>query len=413
MPFTSAGVTSLSGVSLRLDVVVLDVRHQQADGGKHAGIERHDHARHAEVAGDAAGMQRSGAAEGEQHEVAQVVAAHGGDRLDRLLHLHVDDADDAFGRLGDVQAERPGDLGLDRGARLGGIEPHAAAEEIVFAEIAEHEVAVGDGRRRRRRGRSRPAPAPRRRSAGRPASTPKRSTVAMVPPPALTVLMSSIGTARSRPSILPRLDSSGSPSLISATSQEVPPMSKVMMLADPLMRQASTPAVTPPAGPDSTVVTARRAAAANVAMPPFDCMMYFCRVRDAGAGEALVELRDIARQDRLQVGVDDGRAQPIILADLRQHLGRERDAAAGHFLEHDLAHARLVLGMQEREQQAHRDRLDVLRLELAHGFAQRRLVERRAARCRGNRPAPSPRRCRLAGTSGAGLSYMTSKIAVP
>ena len=55
-------------------------------------------------------------------------------------------------------------------------------------------------------------------------------------------------------------------------------MSKVMMLADPLMPQASTPAVTPPAGPDSTVVTARRAAAANVAMPPFDCMMYFCRV---------------------------------------------------------------------------------------------------------------------------------------
>ena len=38
------------------------------------------------------------------------------------------------------------------------------------------------------------------------------------------------------------------------------------------------PAVMPPAGPESTVVTALRAAAANVAMPPFDCMMYFCRV---------------------------------------------------------------------------------------------------------------------------------------
>ena len=69
-------------------------------------------------------------------------------------------------------------------------------------------------------------------------STPKRSTLAMVPPPALTVLMSIIGTARSRPSILPRLATEGSPSLISATSQEVPPMSKVMMFWKPVIRQA-------------------------------------------------------------------------------------------------------------------------------------------------------------------------------
>ena len=55
-------------------------------------------------------------------------------------------------------------------------------------------------------------------------------------------------------------------------------MSKVMMLWKPVVRQASAPAVTPPAGPDSTVVTARRDAAVKVAMPPFDCMMYFCRV---------------------------------------------------------------------------------------------------------------------------------------
>src|ERR1700730_13066005 len=100
----------------------------------------------------------------------------------------------------------------------------------------------------------------------------------MVPPPALTVLMSIIGTAMSRPSILPRLEKIGRPSLITATSQDVPPMSKVMMLGKPGMAQAAPHAVTPPAGPDSTVVTAVRAAAGNVDMPPFDCMMYFYRV---------------------------------------------------------------------------------------------------------------------------------------
>ena len=39
-----------------------------------------------------------------------------------------------------------------------------------------------------------------------------------------------------------------------------------------------TLAVMPPAGPESTVATAFLALAANVAMPPLDCMMYFCRV---------------------------------------------------------------------------------------------------------------------------------------
>ncbi len=195
-PATSAGVDLAQEREARGGVVVLHVGLQQPDRRIDAGIERHDHARHAEVARHAAGMQRARAAEGEQLEVAQVVAAHGGDRLDRLLHLHVDDAHDAFGRGGHVHAERPGDLVLDRLARACAVSSRMrAAEEIVLAEIAEHEIAVGDGRlsaaaavagrARHRAGRIR----------GRPRAGPRRSTRAMVPPPALTVLMSIIGTA--------------------------------------------------------------------------------------------------------------------------------------------------------------------------------------------------------------------------
>ena len=69
-----------------------------------------------------------GAAEGQQHEIAQVVAAHGRDRLDGLRHLDVDDAHDAFSRLLDAHAERLGDLALDRAPGLLGVEAHAAAE---------------------------------------------------------------------------------------------------------------------------------------------------------------------------------------------------------------------------------------------------------------------------------------------
>ena len=179
----------------------------------------------------------------------------------------------------------------------------------------------------------------------------------MVPPPALTVLMSIIGTARSRPSILPRLATIGSPSLISATSQEVPPMSKVMMLPKP-GHAAGIGARGDAAGRAGQHrghrVARGRGEGRHAAVRLHDV---FLPRRDAGLGQPAVELGDVAREDRLQIGVDDRRAQPVVLADLRHDLGGERDAAARHFLARDLAHARFVLGMQEREQQAHRERL--------------------------------------------------------
>src|ERR1700716_4038783 len=71
--------------------------------------------------------------------------AHCGDRLDRFLHLHIDDAYDSFGGVDDAQFELFGDAGPDGGNSSARIQPHLAAEEIVFAEITQHEIAVGDG----------------------------------------------------------------------------------------------------------------------------------------------------------------------------------------------------------------------------------------------------------------------------
>ena len=194
----------------------------------------------------------------------EIVTAHGGDRLDRLLHLHVDDADDAFGGVFDAPCASVFATCSSTARRAAAdVELHLAAEEIVLAEIAEHDVAIGDRGLACRRGRSTRAPAPRPRFADRLRELPKRSTRASVPPPALTVLMSIIGSAMSRPSILPRLCTEGSPSLISATSQDVPPMSKVMRFLSPVVRQVCTLAVIPPAGPESTVATAFFALAAK------------------------------------------------------------------------------------------------------------------------------------------------------
>ena len=92
-----------------------------------------------------AGVQRPRAAKGQQHEVAQVVPAHGRDRLDGFLHLDVDDARHAFRGARNVHAQRSRDLRLDRGDRRRRVELHLAAEEIVRAQIAERQIAVGDG----------------------------------------------------------------------------------------------------------------------------------------------------------------------------------------------------------------------------------------------------------------------------
>ena len=352
-----------------------------------------------------------GSAEGEQHEIAQVVPAHGGDRLDRFFHLHVDDAHNAFSRIVDGKPERACHSLLSiGGARLVAIEPHLPAEEVVFAKIAQHEVAVGDG------GRLAAAPvACRSRYCARAVRPDLERTEPVdcrdgAAPGAHRVDVEhrygeiaafDFSAARQqRLAVLDQRDVAGSSTHVEGDD-----------VAKPLMRQASAPAVTPPAGPDNTVVTARRAAAAKVAMPPFDCMTYFCRVAIPAPTRRRSSSRDIARKDRLQVGVDDRRAQSVIFADLRQHLRRQRDAAVRHFLEHDLAHARFMRGMKKREQQAHRDRI---RYSLSGARVQSRAARlRRAARStlprKSTRSFTSP--VRLGGTRGAGLSYMTSKIA--
>ena len=156
---------------LRLHIVVLDVGHDEPDGRIDPGIERHDQPGHPQVARDAGRMHRPGAPEGEQHEVAQVVAAHGRDRLDGLLHLDLDDPHDAFGGrdAGRCRAARRRSL-VTACAGPREVEAHLAAEEIVLAQMPQDQIAVRDGRQLAAAavaGRSR---AWRRRFAARPAA---------------------------------------------------------------------------------------------------------------------------------------------------------------------------------------------------------------------------------------------------
>ena len=108
----------------------------------------------------------------------------------------------------------------------------------------------------------------------------------MLPPPAPTVCRSSIGTPRARPPISVSRANGMSPSWITPTSKLVPPMSQVIRSATPRARATAAPATTPPAGPESTVSTQRRAADSAVMTPPLDFITYSGAVKPASRSPA-------------------------------------------------------------------------------------------------------------------------------
>ena len=118
---------------------------EQAHGRGDARIGRHDHFGDAEHGRDLDAVQRPGAAERDQREFARIDALLHGTRADRIGHVAVDDGEHAFGGLVLAHAERVSEC-FDRA--MGGVfvELHAAAEEIVLVEPAEHQIGVGHGR---------------------------------------------------------------------------------------------------------------------------------------------------------------------------------------------------------------------------------------------------------------------------
>jgi len=93
-------------------------------------------------------------------------------------------------------------------------------------------------------------------------------TSAIDPPPAPTLRTSSVGTLAGKyPTSVDR-EIVGSPSRMTETSVEVPPISKASNFLKPVRRAIITVEVTPPAGPERTVCTGRSEAAVALISPP-------------------------------------------------------------------------------------------------------------------------------------------------
>ena len=131
----------------------------------------------------------------------------------------------------------------------------------------------------------------------------------------------------------------------------------------------------PPAGPDSTRRTGKRAAVSRLARLPPEVIRWI-GLAEPELGHLPLEPAQVARHQRLHVGVGDGRGGALVLARLGARLARQRHAHARANLGQDLADARLVRGIGVGVDQRHRHRLDV-ELGQAPGDApHRRLVER-------------------------------------
>src|SRR5581483_2192820 len=138
-------VVGVQGYQPREEVVAAEVAHEHSPGGEDVCGAGDDDLADAQLGGERDGVHASAAAEGDEREIARVVAPVQGDELESVDHVVVGDADDAARRFGRVDAETAGGGGqraLDRAhVRL-----DLAAAEIVAVDPTEREVRVG-GRR--------------------------------------------------------------------------------------------------------------------------------------------------------------------------------------------------------------------------------------------------------------------------
>ena len=93
--------------------------------------------------------------------------------------------------------------------------------------------------------------------------------------------------------------------------------------------------------------------------------------------QAFGETLEITLERRSDVRVDDGRADPLELLDLRKHVGRHRHVHRGQFAGERLGGPALVLRRAVRVEVAHRHRFDLFGGEGAYRGTQRAFLERR------------------------------------
>ena len=202
----------------------------------------------------------------------------------------------------------------------------------------------------------------------------------------------------------------GAPARMSAMSQLVPPISSEIDIE--LFRLEPRRACcrsTPAARPESSSDTGRCMTDSALVMPPRDCMTCSFE-RKPIVAKLPAQPRDIVADRPMQIGVERRHHGPLVLAERRIDLARERYVKVGTQLTDDVACALLVRRIAEREQVTDGDRGYALRSELCDRGAHRILVQRRDDRRRPPRPARSTPQRRRRGARNAGRLGLEQQI---
>ena len=378
--------------------LVPEVRGQHPPRREHGGDPRDHDPSDLEPAGHVGDVEPGRPPEGEEGEAPRVHApAHGHD-ADPFRHDRVDDAVDAVCGQDALGAEGLGDP-VHRPLGGGPVEPRPPAEEVAGIEVAEDEVRVGDGHRRAPlpvAGRTRIGARALRPDAEDPARVDARDRAAPGPDRhdvqarERDLLAGHPAVAR-EVSLAPldQRDVGARPAHVEG--DEVP-------LAEEARRVA---AARHPAGRSRQHGAGGQADGVDDRRDPAVRLDDEDGARVARADQSLAEAREVPRERGAHVGVDDGRADPLVLLDLREHLGRQRDVGPRQGLPEPRLRRPLVAAIPVGVEVADGDRLHARPPETLDGGAERPDGERSLDRPSGRRRSRTPSR-RARGTSGSG-----------
>ncbi len=343
----------LAGEHHRAGCVLAAIGGAEAESREHATGARAEDAPDLELGGDRGGVHRPGAAEGKQGEAAGIDAALDGDDAQRPHHLLVGDAQDAFGGLDLIEAQRGG-KGADSIRGRVRVEGHVAGQLRVGGEPAEQQVGVGDrglaaaasvgGGPRIGAGRARPdaqgaaavAPADRAAAGADGVDVDHRQ------------LDRAAGDrARVGPLHLARLDHADvarGPTHVEAQRVAVAGELGQQPGADGASGRAREHAPGPGPG--------RFLGAGDAARG-----LHHQRSRQAGLARGFAEPLQVTPEQRREVGVDRGGRAALVLAEARQDLVRGGDVHARQLTAQVRGEALLVGRIEVGEEQADRHRL--------------------------------------------------------
>ena len=106
--------------------------------------QRNNHLPNAKLAGIAARVHRTGATESKQHKASGIVSLLHRGLADQVAHMRVGYTVNCAGGFDLAHLERLRDLFTNRCERFFLVQFHPAAEEVVFIEITEDEIRIGD-----------------------------------------------------------------------------------------------------------------------------------------------------------------------------------------------------------------------------------------------------------------------------